>query len=145
MALYKNVNGQNILMSPAEEAAFEASRTPTLPVAKADAFARIRAKRIEHERAGATAGARTVRADPDTLTRLFALQAAAVPGEQIPVEMVDGTVEMVPAAGVTGLVTAVQARMLALANVEATKRGQVDALVTVDAVRAYDIDAGWPA
>lgn len=145
MTLYRMIGGVNVAMTPDEEAAFEAARLPSIGKARAKAIEAIKAARIASERAGAASGAHTIVADVDTVARLQALIDAATPGQQIPVEMVDGSVVLLPAAGVTGLITAAKARMLAAGLVEATKIGEVNALATVAEVRAYDINAGWPA
>ena len=145
MALVKMVNGISVALTLQEEADFNASLVPELPRAKAALLAAILARRTAVERAGAASGGRTIRVDAETLVRLAALQAAATPGQQVPVELVDGSVVNVPSAALAGLITAAQARMLAAAVVEAAKRAEVGALGTLAAVQAYDVNAGWPA
>ncbi len=145
MALTKLRRGVLVEMTPAEEAAFIASRIPTIERARADKLAAVRAKRIEVERAGAASGGRVVSADPENISRLLALKEAATPGQQVPVELVDGSVVMMPGNAITGLITAAQARLLGAMVAEAAKREEIEALTTVDAVLAYDVSTGWPA
>ena len=147
MPLYKNVNGVNIQMTPAEEADFEASRTPSLAQAKSDLRARLRRRRQQAEAAGITVGAHPVPTDSEFVARLRSLKEWSDDntGEAIQVERANGAFVSLTRAQLIAVAKAVAAHMRDCNEVEAAKATAVAALPDLAAVRAYDVDAGWPA
>ena len=71
------VNGQPVQMTPAEEAAFEASRLPTLPQAKRDARERIASRRDVAETGGFTYATKRYGSRALDLARLSILASRA--------------------------------------------------------------------
>ena len=145
MPLFKNVSGTIVQMTAEEEAAFETMRRPTLTQLKDSLVESLKNKRRSIEQTGVTSGGLAIKTDTGTLTQLLAIKEAATPAQQVPVELANGRVVTTPAASLTGLITAVQARMLAVLLVEVAKRAEIDALATVAAAEAYNVNTGWPA
>lgn len=141
----KIVNGESIAMSADEEAAFEAERTPNLSQAKRAARARIRGLMETAQRGGFVyAGARYDSANAG-LVAILANQARVGAGG-FPVRMIDlddGETAL-SRAEVQAMEAALDAHLKACSAHAKVLRDAVAAAVDVAAVRAIDIEAGWP-
>jgi hypothetical protein len=139
------VNGESVVMTAEEEAAFEATRTPTLPQAKRAARERIRGLMEMAQRGGFVyAGARYDSRNAGMIA-ILANQARAGAGG-FPVRMIDlddGEAAL-SRAEVQAMEAALDAHLkLCSANAK-TLRDAVAAAADVAAVRAVDLEAGWP-
>ena len=138
------VNGVLMEMTAEEEAAFEASRTPTLAQARRAAKAAIRDRRDQAERTFPYLGARY---DASAAGRIAVLaNAARASGTGFPVRFValDDTETGLSRAEMQAFETALATHLQACsANAQALRQA-VQAAADVAAVRAVDVDAGWP-
>jgi hypothetical protein len=140
----KIVNGETVQMSAEEEAAFEAARTPTLNQAKRAARERIRERRDLAERTFPYLG---VRYDASAAGRIAVLaNAARQSGTGFPVRVValDDSETNLSRAEMQAFETALAAHLQACSTNATTLRQAVNACTDVAAVRAVDIEAGWP-
>lgn len=144
----KIVNGRRVTLTPEQEFDFEQARTPRLADAIRELKRAIRERRKRAEEAGVTVGQYTIDTSLEFRQRLLELRdiaANAGPGERIPVVLANGSVVRVPGAALTQAQQAIAGHVRACLDVEADKLAEADALATVQAVRNYDVDAGWPS
>jgi len=126
MAAKKILNGKLVDMDPAEEAAFEASRAPTLDDTRASMHQRVDAIRAKVESQGVAVKGKRTSTDRDAILRLSLLAAAS---KQPPADVL---------AAVGDLLQACAARADAL-------HAEIDAAKTVEEALAVEVDSGWPA
>lgn len=140
----KMVNGVLVEMTAEEEAAFEASRTPTLAQARRQWKDRIRDRRELAERTFPYVGARY---DASAAGRIAVLaNAARISGAGFPVRVValDDSETGLSRAEYQAFEAALATHLqLCSANAQALRQA-VQAAADVAAVRAIDVDAGWP-
>lgn len=146
----KLVNGVVIEMTPEEEAAFEADRTPTLPRAKRAKKHAIIAAWVKAERNGVVFQAKTVETGSDSLARLGVLarraRQAKDDGVPFPVSIVaaDDSILNLSRAELLLLDQAVGDHFKACSdNAKALLQATRDA-ADLAAVAAVDESAGWP-
>lgn len=145
MAATKIVNGGPVEMTAEEEAAFENMRTPPLSQVKKEAKARIRDRMDQAQRGGfAYAGARYDSANAGRIA-VLANQARAGAGG-FPVRMIDlddGETAL-SRAEVQAMEASLDAHFKACSANAKALRDAVASAADVAAVRAINIDAGWP-
>ena len=137
-------NGEIITLTPEEEAAFEAVRTPTLSQARKAAKATIRDRRDQAERSFPYLG---VRYDASAAGRIAVLaNAARASGTGFPVRFValDDSEVGLSRAEMQAFETALATHLQACSTNAKTLRDAVQAAATPQAVIAIDLDAGWP-
>jgi hypothetical protein len=138
-------NGEVIELTAEEEAAFEVARTPTLAQAKRAARERIRGLMEMAQRGGFTyAGARYDSANAGLIAVLANAARAGAGG--FPVRMIDlddGETAL-SRAEVQAMEAALDMHIKACSAHAKTLRDAVAAAADVPAVRAIDLDAGWP-
>lgn len=144
----KIVNGDLVVMTPDEEAAFEASRRPVLSVAKKLARDRIRDRRDQAEKSFAYLG---VRYDASAAGRIAVLaNAARASGNGFPVRFVGIDAQGNEAetglsrAEMQAFETALATHLQACSANAVALRQAVNASADVAAVLAVDVEAGWP-
>ena len=147
----KMVNGVLLDMTPEEEAAFEAGRTPTLQQAKREMRARIAERRIVAEMAGFLHLTVRYASDGASLARMSVLaerartaKAASEPFSVRVVSMDDGDTAM-NANELLALEVSAGDHYVACSANARTLRQAVGNAADVAAVLAVDINAGWPA
>lgn len=137
-------NGEVVEMTAEEEAAFEAERSPTLSQARRQARDRIRDRRELAERTFPYAGARY---DASAAGRIAVLaNAARISGAGFPVRVIalDDSETGLSRAEYQAFEAALASHLQACsANAQALRQA-VQAAADVAAVRAVDVDAGWP-
>jgi hypothetical protein len=144
MAATKIVNGAVVEMTPEEEAAFEASRTPTLGQARRAAKNLIRDRRDQAEK---TFPYLTARYDASAAGRIAVLaNAARISGAGFPVRFValDDSEVGLSRAEMQTFEAALATHLQACSSNAKTLRDAVQAAGDVAAVRAVDVEAGWP-
>lgn len=151
----KYVNGVPVVMTPAEEAAFEAERTPTLGQAKRDARRRVRNRQLQARANGFLYQAQRIDSDNDTLTDILVFEARGRRAKEdnetwanpVRFQAADGsninlsrqeTLDLAKAAGDHLMVVNERARTLIQAINQAADNAAVAAAIN-------DIDNGWPA
>lgn len=150
MPLSRIVNGQLVPMTPEEEAAFEADRTPTLPQAR-----RLMRQRIAARRSLAEAGnfphlGKGYESTAAALARLSILaqraRTAKAEATAFSVRMVaaDDTETAMNADEVIALERSAGDYLIACSANARTLRQAVAAAADVPAVLAVDIEVGWP-
>lgn len=140
----KIVNGNVVEMTPAEESAFEAARTPTLAQARKAAKARIRDLRDQAERSFPYLG---IRYDASAAGRIAVLaNAARASGNGFPVRFValDDSEVGLSRAEMQAFETALATQLQACSTNAKALRDAVQAAATPQAVLAIDLEAGWP-
>jgi hypothetical protein len=137
-------NGEAITLTAEEEAAFEASRSPTLNQAKRAARERIRDRRDQAERTFPYLG---VRYDASAAGRIAVLaNAARQSGTGFPVRVValDDSEVSLSRAEMQAFELALATHLQACSANAKALRDAVQAAGDVPAVRAIDLEAGWP-
>ena len=137
-------NGEAITLTADEEAAFEAARAPTLSQAKRAAKERIRERRDLAERTFLYLGARY---DASAAGRIAVLaNAARQSGAGFPVRVValDDTETGLSRAEMQAFELALATHLQACSAQAVALRQAVQAAGDVAAVRAIDVEAGWP-
>lgn len=137
-------NGEVITLTAEEEASFEAGRTPTLQQARRQAKDRIRSNRKQAE---STFPYGAARYDASAAGRIAVLaNAARISGAGFPVRevAVDDSETSLSRAEYQAFEAALASHLqLCSANAQ-NLRQAVQAAADVAAVRAVDVDAGWP-
>ena len=137
-------NGEVVELTAEQEAALESSRTPTLQHARREWKDRIRARRELAERTFPYAGARY---DASAAGRIAVLaNAARISGAGFPVRVValDDTETGLSRAEMQAFEAALATHLQACSANAQSLRQAVQAAADVAAVRAVDVDAGWP-
>lgn len=137
--------GEPVQMTAEEEAAFEALRTPTLNQAKRERREEIRRRRDLAERTFSYLGSRfDVAASAGRIAVLA--NAARASGAGFPVRFValDDTEIGLSRAEMQAFETALATHLQACSANSVALRQAVNAAGDVAAVRAIDIEAGWP-
>jgi hypothetical protein len=137
-------NGEAITLTAEEEAAFEASRAVTLPQAKRAARERIRDRRDQAERTFPYLAARY---DASAAGRIAVLaNAARQSGVGFPVRVValDDSETSLSRAEMQAFELALATHLQACSANAKALRDAVQAAGDVPAVRAIDLEAGWP-
>ena len=147
----KIVNGQLVDMDPAEEAAFEAGRTPTLNQARREMRDRIALRRLQAETSGYVHLTKRYDSRTADLARLSILAArartakAAASAFSVRVIASDDSESSMNADEVIALEVSAGDHFLGCSANARTLRQAVNAAADVAAVLAVDINAGWPA
>ena len=147
----KLVNGVHVEMSPAEEAAFEAARTPTLAQAKRAAREALAARLIRAEQSSFAFQTGRVVSDAAMLSRIaiFAhrAQRAIADSETITVRIAleDGSTLNLNRQEMLDLAKAAGDHFIACSANARTLRQAIQAAATLAEVAAVDIESGWPA
>lgn len=145
------VNGVPVEMSPAEEAAFEAARTPTLAQAKRAAREALAARLIRAEQSSFVFQTGRVVADAAMLSRIAVLalraQRAIADSETITVRIAleDGSTLNLNRQEMLDLAKAAGDHFIACSANARTLRQAINAAATLAEVAAVDIETGWPA
>lgn len=137
-------NGELITLTAEEEAEFEASRTPTLSQARKAAKEAIRNRREQAERTFPYLG---IRYDASAAGRIAVLaNAARQSGTGFPVRIValDDSEVGLSRAEMQAFEMALATHLQACSANAKSLRDQVQAAADVAAVRAIDVEAGWP-
>lgn len=143
----KLVNGELVDMDTTEEAAFEAARTLTLPLARRLMRQRIAERRSAAEGAGFLYLGVRYPSDAWSLARLgvLARRAAAQPaGFSVRVVALDDSETALNAAEMAAFDLAAGDHFLACSANARTLRQAVAAAADADAAQAVNIDVGWP-
>ena len=147
MPTFKMVSGTLVEMSPAEEAAFNASRAIPLAEWKRRLTRMVAERRRAVEEGGIAVGQQQIETTREFRSQLRELREWAVdnPGQQIPVRLANGRIVRVSAAQMAAAAQAIIAHVKACMDAEADHLDAVDALATVAQAEAYDVTTGWPA
>lgn len=146
----KIVNGVPVPMDAAEEAAFEASRTPTLQKAKRDLRDRLAARLARAERSGFSFQTVRVASDGDMLARIAILaeraRRAVADSEAITVRLVaeDDSALNLNRGEMLDLAKTAGDHFLACSANARTLRQAIAAAATLAEVEAVNINTGWP-
>lgn len=145
MAATKIVNGETVEMTAEEEAAFESLRTPPLSQIKKEAKARIRGVMRSAQRGGFTyAGARYDSADAGLIAVLANAARAGLGGFPVRMLDMDGGDTALSRAEMQAMEAALDTHIKACSTNAKALLDAVSAASDVAAVRAINIDAGWP-
>lgn len=131
-------------MSAEEEAVLEALRTPTLNQAKRAARNRIQALRDQAERSFPYAGTRYDSSAAGRIAVLANAARASATGFPVRVVAIDDSETNLSRAEYQAFETALATQLQACSAKATALRQTVNAASDVPAVRAIDLDAGWP-
>jgi len=146
----KLVNGVSVDMDPAEAAAFEADRTPTLPQAKKLMRDRIAARRVVAEQGGFLHLTVRYNSDPQMLARIAIVAERARTAKttatafSINVIAADDTSGPMSADAYIALEKSAGDHFLACSDNAKTLRQAVNACTDVPSALAVNIEVGWP-
>lgn len=147
----KIVNGQPVVMDAAEEAAFEAARTPTLAQAKRAARELLAARLVLAEQSSFAFQTGRIVSDPAMLSRIGILahraQRAVADSEAITVRIAleDGSTVNLNRQEMLDLSKAAGDHFIACSANARTLRQAIQAATTLAEVAAVNIESGWPA
>lgn len=145
------VDGVPVEMSPAEEAVFEAARTPTLAQAKRAAREALAARLIRAEQSSFVFQTGRVVADAAMLSRIAILalraQRAIADSETITVRIAleDGSTLNLNRQEMLDLAKAAGDHFIACSANARTLRQAINAANSLAEVYAVDIESGWPS
>lgn len=145
------VNGVPVEMSPAEEAVFEAARTPTLAQAKRAAREALAARLIRAEQSSFVFQTGRVVADAAMLSRIAILalraQRAIADSETITVRIAleDGSTLNLNRQEMLDLAKAAGDHFIACSANARTLRQAINAANSLAEVYAVGIESGWPS
>jgi hypothetical protein len=151
MPLTKIVNGIPVEMTPQEEAAFEAARTPTLSDAKRAKKEAIADRRLQAETSGFRHLTVLYASKPQHLSRMAILaeraRTAKAAAESFTVRVVaaDDSETNMNANEYIALEKSAGDHFIACSANARTLRQAVNAAADLVAVLSIDIEAGWPA
>lgn len=146
----KLVNGRPVEMDAAEEAAFEAARTPTLAQAKRAAREALAARLVGAEQSSFTYQTGRIVSDPAMLSRIAILahraQRAIADSETITVRIAleDGSTLSLTRQEMLDLAKAAGDHFIACSANARTLRQAIQAATTLAEVAAVSLESGWP-
>ena len=147
----KLVNGVLVDMTPEEEAAFEASRTPTLPQARREMRERLSERREQAERGGFTHLTVKYGSGGSDLARLSVIaeraRTAKAAGEntwRVRMAAADDSESNMNADEVIALEKSAGDHFVLCAANARTLRQAINQAVDATAALAVDINVGWP-
>ena len=146
----KLINGQLVDMGPAEEAAFDAARSLSLPQLKKILRARIAARRVQAENGGFVHLATVYASTGQDLARLTIIAQrartakAAAAAFSVRMVAVDESESAMSADEVIALEVSAGDHFVSCGANARTLRQAVNAAADEATAKAVDLDAGWP-